>query len=166
MSVIGARRSAGMNLVLVVFRVLLGVLFLSVWASNLDKRLYDANGYAALIRNYVANGDSPAPWKDVMTFVADNADVFSKLQLVGELSLGILLVVGLATRLVGVAAGLFLGVLWLSEIGVPNEWIWSLVFPTLAAFAVALLSAGRTLGLDAVLLDRSPLDRLPRWATG
>ena len=166
MSVIGARRSAGMPLVLFVFRVLLGVLFLSVWGSNLDKGLYDNGPYAALIRGYVENGDAPAVWKDVMTFVADNAAVFSKLQLVGELGLGVLLVVGFATRLVGVAAGLFLGVLWLSEIGVPNEWIWSLVFPTLGAFAVALLSAGRVLGLDAVLLGRPPLDRLPPWATG
>jgi uncharacterized membrane protein YphA (DoxX/SURF4 family) len=166
MSVIPARRSAGTNLVLVLFRVLLGVLFLSVWASNLHKGLYGADAYRGLIRGYVKNGDSPAAWKDVMTFAADHAAVFSKLQLVGELALGVLLVLGLATRPVGLAAGLFLGSLWLSEIGVPHEWVWSLVFPAVAAFAVGLLSAGRTLGLDALVLDRPPLDRLPRWAVG
>jgi uncharacterized membrane protein YphA (DoxX/SURF4 family) len=166
MSVTPARRSAGTNLVLVLFRVLLGLLFLSVWSSNVRKGLYGPDEYAALIRTYVEEGDAPAPSKDVMAFVADEAAVFARLQLAGELVLGTLLVLGLATRPAGVAAGLFLSALWLSELGVPNEWFWSLVFPATAAFAVALLSAGRTLGLDALLLDRSPLHRLPRWAVG
>jgi hypothetical protein len=54
----------------------------------------------------------------------------------------------------------------LSEIGVPNEWIWSLVFPALAAFAVAWLPAAQAFSLDERLRDRPPFDRLPRWATG
>ena len=84
----------------------------------------------------------------------------------GWSALGVFLTLGLLTRLVGLAAGLFLSALWISEIGVPNEWIWSLVFPALAAFAVAFLSAGRSYGVDAALLDRAPLNRLPRWARG
>ena len=40
-----------------------------------------------------------------------------------------------------------------------TEWVWSIVFPALAAFAVALCAAGRTFGLDGVLGGR-----LPRWA--
>jgi hypothetical protein len=153
-------------LVLVVFRVMLGVLFLSVWGSNLNKGLYGSGPYAALIRSYIDTGDAPGIWKDVMRFVADGAPFFSKAQLVTELAFGIALVLGVATRIVGLAAGLYLGSLWLSEIGVPHEWIWSLVFPALAAFAVSLLSAGRVLGLDALLLDRPPVARLPRWARG
>jgi uncharacterized membrane protein YphA (DoxX/SURF4 family) len=144
----------------------LGILFISVWASNLHKGLYSQDGFAALIRFYAEQGDAPGVWKDVMRFVADHAAVFSKLQLVTELAFGIALVLGAATRLVGVAAGLFLSALWLSEVGVPSEWIWSLVFPALDAFAVSLLSAGRVLGVDALMLGRPPLDRLPRWATG
>jgi hypothetical protein len=153
-------------LVLLAFRVALGILFLSVWASNLDKGLYDPAPYANLIDFYVAEGEAPGFWKEVMEFVADQAVVASKLQLVTELTLGLLLTLGLATRPVGVVAGLFLTALWISEINVPNEWIWSLVFPALAAFAVALLSAGRAYGLDGVLLERSPFNRLPRWVTG
>jgi uncharacterized membrane protein YphA (DoxX/SURF4 family) len=144
----------------------LGILFISVWASNLHKGLYSPDGYAALIRSYIDQGDAPDVWKDVIAFVADHAAFFSKLQLVTELAFGIALVLGAATRIVGVAAGLFLSALWLSEVGVPSEWIWSLVFPALTAFAVSLLSAGRVLGVDALLLDRPPLDRLPHWASG
>lgn len=153
-------------LVLLAFRLALGVLFLSVWGSNLDKGLYDPGPYANLIGVYADEGDAPGFWKDFMGFVADNAGVASKLQLVTELALGVLLTLGLATRPAGTVAGLFLTALWISEIGVPNEWVWSLVFPALAAFAVALLSAGRVYGLDAVLLERAPFNRLPRWATG
>jgi uncharacterized membrane protein YphA (DoxX/SURF4 family) len=165
-SVTPAPRSGSVQLVLLVLRVVLGILFLSVWASNLHKGLYSPDGYGALIRFYADQGDAPGVWKDVMGFAADHAGAFSKLQLLTELALGIALVLGAATRIVGVAAGLFLSALWLSEVGVPSEWIWSLVFPALTAFAVSLLSAGRVLGVDALLLDRPPLDRLPGWASG
>lgn len=155
-----------LSLVLLAFRLALGILFLSVWASNLDKGLYDPVPYSNLIDFYVAEGDAPGFWKEVMGFVADQAVVASKLQLVTELALGLLLTLGLATRPAGFVACLFLTALWISEINVPDEWVWSLVFPALAAFAVALLSAGRAYGLDGVLLERSPFNRLPRWVTG
>jgi uncharacterized membrane protein YphA (DoxX/SURF4 family) len=161
-----SEREPGVTLVLVVFRLALGVLFLSVWGSNLDKGLYGSDPYANLINFYADEGDAPRLWKEFMRFVADNAAVASKLQLVTELVLGVLLTLGLATRPAGMVAGLFLTALWISEIGVPNEWIWSLVFPALAAFAVALLSAGRWCGLDGILLRRAPFNRWPRWATG
>jgi uncharacterized membrane protein YphA (DoxX/SURF4 family) len=164
-SVTVASRSGG-ALAIVALRLALGLLFLTVWGSNLNKGLYNPGPYSALIDFYADTGDAPGLWKDVMRFVADQATVASKLQLVTELLFGILLVLGLATRPVGVASGLFLSSLWLSEIGVPNEWIWSLVFPSLVAFTLAIVSGGRVLGLDAFMLDRPPLARLPRWARG
>ena len=135
-------------LVLPVLRVVLGALFLSVWVSNLNKNLYDPGPYAALIDRYADEGDAPGVWKEVMRFVADNSEIFSKLQLVTEVAFGALLVLGLFTRIVGLLAGGYLTTLWISEIGVPNEWIWSLVFPALIAFAVALLPEAQRFGLD------------------
>lgn len=161
MSVSAAPRSRSADIVFAAFRVTLGVLFLSVWASNLDKGLYGAGEYAALIHDYAADGDARGVWKDVMGFVADNASFFAKLQLVSELTLGVLLTLGLFTRFAGLAAGLFLTALWISEMGVPHEWIWSLVFPAMAAFAVAWLPAARSYSLDERLSGR-----LPRWASG
>ena len=166
MSVSTAPRSRRTEIVMAGLRLMLGLLFLSVWGSNLNKGLYGPDQYAALIDGYVTDGDAPAPWKDVMRFVADEAAVFSKLQLAGELTLGVLLTVGLFTRPAGVAAWLFLSALWVSEIGVPNEWIWSLVFPALAAFAVAWLPEAQAFSLDERVRDRPPFDRLPRWASG
>jgi uncharacterized membrane protein YphA (DoxX/SURF4 family) len=165
-SVSAAPRSRSTEIVLAGFRVMLGLLFLTVWASNLDKGLYGADEYAALIDGYADEGDAPGFWKAIMRGVADAAPVTSTLQLVAELVFGVCLVLGLFTRIVGLAASAFLTSLWISEIGVPNEWIWSLVFPAMAAFVVAVLPAGRAYSLDERLLGRPPLDRLPRWATG
>ncbi len=136
------------------FRVLLGVLFLTVWASNLHKGLYGGDDYAALIRSYVDEGNSPEPWKWLMRGVADAASVTSKAQLVAELVLGVCLLLGIGTRLAGVGAGLFLTALWISELGVPGEWAWSLVFPAVLAFAVALDPASRRLSVDERLTGR------------
>jgi uncharacterized membrane protein YphA (DoxX/SURF4 family) len=163
-SVNDAPRSRRTEVVLAGLRVALGALFLTVWASNLDKGLYGAGEYAALIRSYADEGDAPGRWKELMELVADGAPLFSKAQLVTELTLGVLLVLGVATRIAATVAWLFLTSLWISELGVPNEWAWSLVFPALAAFAVAWLPEAKAFGLDPRLQARPPLDRLPRWA--
>jgi hypothetical protein len=140
-------------------RIAVGALFLQVWIENLRKDLYTPSGYAGLIRGYVRDGDAPEVWKSLMRFAADHAEVFARMQLVFELALALL--AGVATRLVGALAAIWLTALWVSEIGVPHEWIWSLVFPALAAACVSFWGAGRILGADAVLCRR-----LPRWMTG
>lgn len=147
-------------------RITLGAMFVAIVGDNLNKSLYSADGAAGLLRFYQRTGSAPGVWKDLMGFVANNTAVFGPLQLALELTLGILLLAGFATRPVGLIAAGHLTILWISEIGVPNEWVWSLVFPILAAVTVAVLSAGRVYGLDAVLLKRAPLSRLPRWAVG
>ena len=158
--------AARVQLVAVALRVALALLFLTTWGSNLHKGLYSATGYRGLIDYYARTGDAPTPWKAVMRSVARAATFTSKAQLVAELVFGVLLLAGIATRPVAFVAALFLSALWLSEIGVPHEWIWSLVFPTLASLAVSVLSGGRTLGLDGWLLDRRPLEHQPAWVRG
>lgn len=148
-----ASRLAGYTLP--ALRVALGVLFLSVWASNLHKGLYGSSDYAALIRSYVDDGDAPEPWKWIMRGVADASSVTSKAQLVAELLFGLTLLLGVVTRIAALGAGLYLTALWLSEIGVPSEWFWSLVFPALAAFAVALDPASRRFSVDELLARRT-----------
>ena len=159
------RRSAlapdGAHLVAAALRIALGALFLQVWVENLRKDLYTTPGYAGLIRGYIRDGEAPEVWKSLMRFAADHAEVFARVQLVFELALALLLLAGVATRLVGALAAVWLTALWVSEIGVPHEWIWSLVFPALAAVCVSVWGAGRTLGADAALRRR-----LPRWMTG
>ena len=63
--------------------------------------------------------------------------------------LGALLVLGLWLRFAGIAAWAFLLGLWISELGVPGEGAWSLVFPAVVALAVAVVPEARRWSLDA-----------------
>jgi hypothetical protein len=79
-------------------RITFGIMFVWVFFENLRKSLYTATGYANLIHNYIENGHAPAAWKSVMALAAAHASMAAPLQAVTEISLGVLLVVGLFTR--------------------------------------------------------------------
>jgi len=154
-----APSAADSLLLLAVQRLTLGTLFVWVFFENLGKDLYTPGGYASLIRHYVETGTAPAAWKAVMRFMAERAAVAAPLQAVIELALGILLVLGLATRLVALAAFAWLTSLWVSEWG--TAWIWELLVPIVVAACLALGGAGRRFGLDAALARRYPA--IPIW---
>lgn len=149
----GARRAqAGNGLAIV--RVTIGAMFVSVFFENLGKGLYRPAGYASLINYYIKQGHAPAAWKAVMAMAASHAAMAAPLQAITEISLGILLVIGLLTRPVAFVAFLYLGSLWMSEWG--TAWIWELLVPVLASLGLAVGSAGRRWGVDAWLSQRWP----------
>ena len=144
---------------LAIVRVTIGAMFVSVFFENLAKGLYTPAGYAGLISYYIKQSHSPAVWKAVMGIAASHAAMAAPLQAVTEISLGVLLVIGLLTRPAAFVAFLYLGSLWVSEWG--TAWIWELLVPLLAALAVAVGRAGRTWGIDALLTRRHP--SAPWW---
>ena len=148
---------AGRALALV--RLTLGAMFVWVFFENLGKGAYSPDGYAGVINYYVTRGHAPAAWKAVMSLLAANAATAGPLQAAAEISFGVLLLLGAVTRLVALAAGAFLASLWVSELG--TAWIWELLVPALAAFAVSYGAAGRVWGIDAWLARRYP--KLPVW---
>jgi uncharacterized membrane protein YphA (DoxX/SURF4 family) len=139
---------------LAVIRVVLGLLFVWVFFENLGKGAYTPAGYKGVIDYYLKNGHAPDLWKGIMSVAAGHARIVAPIQAVTELSFGVLLVTGTATRLVAAAAGGFLFTLWLSELG--TSWFWELAMPIAVAFAVAYGRAGRTWGVDALLARRNP----------
>ncbi|MFL6305669.1 MAG: TQO small subunit DoxD [Candidatus Sulfotelmatobacter sp.] len=144
---------------LAIVRVTIGAMFVSVFFENLAKGLYTPAGYAGLINYYIKQSHSPAVWKAVMGMAASHAAMAAPLQAVTEISLGVLLLIGLLTRPAAFVAFLYLGSLWVSEWG--TAWIWELLVPLLAALAVAVGRAGRTWGIDALLARRHP--SAPWW---
>jgi uncharacterized membrane protein YphA (DoxX/SURF4 family) len=144
---------------LALVRVTIGCMFVWVFFENLGKGLYTAGGYAGLINFYINRSHSPAAWKAVMGVMAGNAAIAAPLQGLTEISLGILLVLGLLTRPAALVAFLFLGSLWISEWG--TSWIWELLVPVLASLGLAIGRAGRTWGVDAWLSQRWPSS--PWW---
>jgi uncharacterized membrane protein YphA (DoxX/SURF4 family) len=139
---------------LAIVRVTIGAMFISVFFENLGKGLYRPAGYAGLISYYIQHDHAPALWKAVMWLAANHAAVAAPMQAMTEISLGILLVIGLLTRPAAFVAFLYLGSLWVSEWG--TAWIWELLVPVLASLGLALGSAGRRWGVDAWLSQRWP----------
>ena len=144
---------------LAIVRVTVGAMLVSVFFENLGKGLYTPAAYAGLIKDYIEKGHAPAAWKAVMGLAASHAAMAAPAQAVTEISLGILLVIGLLTRPAAFVAFLYLGSLWVSEWGI--AWIWELLVPVLACLALAVGRAGRAWGIDARLAERRPSS--PWW---
>ena len=144
---------------LALVRLTIGAMFVWVFFENLGKGLYSPSGYAGLINYYIKSSHSPAAWKWIMGLLASHAALAAPMQAMTEISLGILLVIGLLTRPVAFVAFLFLGSLWISEWG--TSWIWELLVPVLASLGLAVGRAGRAWGIDALLARRRPSS--PWW---
>ena len=144
---------------LAIVRLTIGAMFVWVFFENLGKGLYTPAGYSGLINYYIQHGRSPAAWKAVMAVAASHAAMAAPMQAMTEISLGILLVIGLLTPPVAGVAFLYLASLWMSEWG--TAWIWELLVPVLASLGLSLGRAGRTWGVDALLARRKPLS--PWW---
>jgi uncharacterized membrane protein YphA (DoxX/SURF4 family) len=89
-----------------------------------------------------------------MALAANHASTAAPLQGATEISLGVLLVLGLFTRPAALVAFGFLASLWVSEWG--TAWIWELLVPVMASVALAIGAAGRTWGVDSLLARRKP----------
>lgn len=144
---------------LALVRLVIGAMFVWVFFENLGKGLYTPGGYAGLIRHYIEVSHSPGIWKAVMGLAADHASMAAPMQGFTEISVGILLLLGLFTRPVAFVAFLFLGSLWLSELG--TSWIWELLVPVMASLGLSIGRAGRAWGVDAILARRNPA--APWW---
>src|SRR6478736_8099503 len=143
--IVGNQLSAANGLALV--RVTIGAMFVWVFFENLGKGLYRPAGYAGLINYYLKASHCPAAWKAVMGLAANHAALAAPMQAMTEISLGILLVIGLLTRPAAFVAFLYLGSLWISEWG--TAWIWELLVPVMASLGLAVGRAGRKGGVDA-----------------
>jgi len=144
---------------LAIVRVTVGAMLVSVFFENLGKGLYTPSGYSGLINSYINTGRSPAAWKALMGFVASHAALAAPMQALTEISLGVLLVIGLLTRPVAFVAFGYLASLWVSEWG--TAWIWELLVPVLASLALSVGRAGRAWGVDAWLARQWPSS--PWW---
>ena len=141
---------------LALVRVTIGAMFVWVFFENLGK---GHTNIAPIVNYYIKASHSPAAWKAVMGLAANHAAMAAPMQGMTEISLGILLVIGLLTRPAAFVAFLFLGSLWISEWG--TAWIWELLVPVLASLGLAIGRAGRKWGVDAFLSQRWPSS--PWW---
>jgi uncharacterized membrane protein YphA (DoxX/SURF4 family) len=141
---------------LVLLRVYLGVVFLVAAVPQIR----DDAPLATSTRD-VAVEQGPRFYREfARAVVVPNADLFARLLPWVEMGIGVLLVLGLLTRVA--AAGAML--LAVNSMFAKGEWFWSpsssdAAF-SLIALALLLGAAGRTLGLDRLLARRRPRSAL------
>ena len=90
----------------------------------------------------------------MLAIMASHSAILGPMQAVMEISVGTLLIVGLLTRPAALVAFLFLGTLWVTELG--TSWIWELLVPFVASLGLLVGRAGRTWGVDAILARKWP----------
>lgn len=151
------------ELMLAGLRVLMGAIFLAVWADNLRKGLYSPDGWASFVQGY-ADTTKYDFYRNLLESVfIPNAALFAPSQLIVELvAFGLFLVVGLFTPVAGLLAAGFQVNLLLATSGM-TDWPGTYVIMCLLLVAIALSQSGRTLGLDARLARRQPHPRLPLY---
>jgi len=142
-------------------RVMMGAIFLAVWADNLIKGFYTPDGWADFVQKY-ADTTKVGVYADLLNNVMiPNAALFAYGQLVIELVVfGVFLVVGALTPVSGLLAAGFQLNLLIATSGT-NEWPGTYIIMFVLLVAVALSQSGRTLGVDAILARRRPHPRLP-----
>jgi uncharacterized membrane protein YphA (DoxX/SURF4 family) len=144
---------------LVLLRIYLGIIFLVAAVPKLRGDF--TPGLTRFLENVALEKGHPFYQEFVRSVVLPNAGIVAGLVQVGELLVGLTLVLGLGTRLS--AAGAV--VLTVNYMFAKGAWFWtpSSNDAAYAAIALALLigAAGRTLGLDALLARRWP--NSPFW---
>ena len=142
-------------------RIMMGAVFLAVWADNLIKGFYTPDGWADFVQGY-ADTTKVGAYADLLNSVMiPNAAVFAYGQLVVELVVfGLFLVLGAFVPVSGLLAALFQLNLLVATSGT-NEWPGTYIIMFLLLVAIALSQSGRTLGVDARLARRAPHPRLP-----
>lgn len=122
------------------------------WVKPILDRAAETNPiptYAALLRN----------------IVIPNWQIITRTQTVLEAVIGILLVIGLLTRVAGILGAILAINLLVSFFGSLNEpaFLWFYIFSAFMSLTVALSDAGKTFGLDGMLAAKWPSPRLSLW---
>ena len=149
------RETRQLRTAVALLRITLGTIILVTWYNNLRGGLYTADGLKGFF-NWLfdtggGNGSSLLIFKSYLdTAVVPIAAPFAIFQMIAELAMGVALLLGLFTRLFGLAAMFFFTNLFLSYFG-GHEWIWTYVLLFMSALTITLGAAGRKWGVDSWL---------------
>ncbi len=144
-------------------RVLVG----AVWLNGAVEKLLNPDFPQQFATSLKAGGfvsQAPPFFQAFMQgYVLPNAEFFAQLMRVGELGLGITLILGLLTNLAAVGSAGLSVVIMLSQGGVrlglglgAPEFLTINVLVTLISVVILLSSAAKSLSVDAILARRSP----------
>ncbi len=135
-------------------RMMVGLMFLSTWYSNQLKGFYTPDGLLEFFTNVFPQSENPLGWYAafIQGIILPIRQLFAPFQLVAEFLLGLALLVGGLTPLFSLAGIFFLTNTFLATFG--HDWPWAYMLPIGILGVVFLARAGRSLGVDAILLRR------------
>jgi uncharacterized membrane protein YphA (DoxX/SURF4 family) len=135
-------------------RIMIGVLLLTTWESNLSKGFYTPDGLQNFFTNIFPQSANPLGWYAAFIdgVILPIRGIFAPVQLIGEFLLGLFLVLGIFTPLTSVMAGFFILNTFLATFG--HDWPWSYVTILGILFVVFMSKAGRSIGVDSWLLKQ------------
>jgi len=138
-------------------RVLIGCLWFQGMLWKLPLPVSDGLQY------WTEQESTSAAFEFHRTFLKDavlpHMTIFGPIVFLAELVFAGSMLLGLAVRLVGVLAFIYVLQLWLGLYANPSEWPWTYMCLALLMFLFALDGAGRSLGLDAWLRREVPAVR-------
>ena len=142
-------------------RILLGILFLTTWSSNLTKGFYTPDGLVDFFTNVFPQSENPLAW--YATFIngviLPIRGFFAPFQLVTEFLIGVFLLLGFLTPLTSFAGIIFIINTFLASFG--HDWPWSYGMMLAILTVVLVTKAGRSIGIDNLLFSRSGEPRIP-----
>jgi uncharacterized membrane protein YphA (DoxX/SURF4 family) len=141
-------------------RVLMGAIFLAVWGHNLASGYYSGSGWHAFVGQYAQTTKVGVYGSFLRTVMLPHASLIAPGQLVIELLVGLCLILGLFTPVVGLLGGIFQLNLLVATSGT-TDWPGTYIALAAICLVVAVSQSGRTLGLDALLARRHDRPRVP-----
>lgn len=142
-------------------RILLGVLFLTTWYSNLSKGFYTPEGLVDFFTNVFPQSENPLAWYAAFIdgVIIPIRGFFAPFQLVTEFLIGLFLLIGFLTPLTSFAGIIFIINTFLATFG--HDWPWSYGLMLGILGVVLVTRAGRSIGIDNLLLKRRGEPRIP-----
>lgn len=142
-------------------RILMGVLILTTWGSNLSKGFYTPDGLEIFFTEVFPQANNPLTWyaSFINNGILPIQDFFAPFQMVGEFLLGLFLLIGIFTPYTSAVGVFFMLNTFLATFG--HDWPWSYATIIGILGVVMLTRAGRSLGIDNLLYSRSGNPPLP-----
>jgi thiosulfate dehydrogenase [quinone] large subunit len=139
---------------LALLRIMIGVMFLTTWFSNLQKGFYTPEGLLDFFTTVFPQSQNPLAWYAgfIQSVILPARGMFAPFQLVAEFLLGAGLLLGVLTRAFSLAGIFFLLNTFLATFG--HDWPWAYGLPMGMLGIIFLTGAGQSLGLDAYLMKR------------
>lgn len=142
-------------------RIMMGLMFLTTWYSNLQKGFYTPDGLLEFFTEVFPISENPLAF--YATFIENVIipirHLFAPFQLVAEFLLGLALLVGFFTPVFSLAGIIFLINTFLLTFG--HDWIWAYFMPIGILGVCTLTLAGRAIGVDGLLLKRFGQPSIP-----